>query len=146
MRYEVIVGNIGTVYNGPDSKKANEAFNEYKQQSLTGYGRASHEPVTLMVDGEPSKEFNGYPDCYIQIEECRSGEKWILPIKGNQTLNLKTRIKSWIKAHFGEGWLLDGDIMPKLQGDYYGAIYTDNRPPDGVCWDAGGFYVKCVTG
>ncbi len=38
---------------------------------------------------------------------------------------------------------LDGDLMPKLNGDYYARIMTDGRPPESVvCWSSGGFYLK----
>lgn len=90
-------------------------------------------------------QFNEYPDCYLHIKECRSGETWIIPISGRKTLSLKTRVKEWIKSHFGEGWSLDGKFMPKIDGDYYAAIYTDNRPPESnIVWASGGFYVKCA--
>jgi hypothetical protein len=43
MSYRVTVGDIGTVYDGPDFEKAE------------GYGRAAHKPVTLIRshDDEP---------------------------------------------------------------------------------------------
>jgi hypothetical protein len=49
--YQVIVGNIGTVYDGGDLKEAHKAFDEYEAQSENGYGRASGESVALF-DGE----------------------------------------------------------------------------------------------
>ena len=52
MSYRVIVGNIGTVYDGGELSKAKEAFKEYKAQSVEGCGRAASEPVTLMVADE----------------------------------------------------------------------------------------------
>jgi len=52
-KYQVIVGNIGTVYAGDDLTEAKEYFKEYYEQSKDGYGRAGGESVTLMVDGEP---------------------------------------------------------------------------------------------
>lgn len=86
-----------------------------------------------------------YPDCYLHIEECRSAETFIVPMRGNSSLDIKKQIKKWIKSHFGDGWRLDGEPMPKLQGDYYAKIMTDGRPPDSVvCWTSGGFYVKCL--
>lgn len=56
--YQVIVGNIGTVYSGTELKKALVAFKEYKSQSKDGYGRAAHEEVTLMQGDEILKEYN----------------------------------------------------------------------------------------
>jgi hypothetical protein len=57
--YEVIVGNIGSVYNGPNRVEANRVFGEYKRQSKINYGRAAGEDVVLMTNGEPTKEFVG---------------------------------------------------------------------------------------
>lgn len=84
-----------------------------------------------------------YPDCYLHIEECRSGETWIMPIHGNAKLDLKLRVKDWIAKQFGSELTLDGGFMPKLSGDYYAKIITDGRPPESaVVWTSGGFYLK----
>ena len=52
--YQVIVGNIGTVYEGKDIIEAVQTYDDYKQQSESGIGRAGGETVTLM-DGEDNK-------------------------------------------------------------------------------------------
>lgn len=84
-----------------------------------------------------------YPDCYLHVEECRSGETYVVPITGRMVLDLKKRLKAWIKAEFCGELALDGDIMPRLQGDYYAQIMMDGRSPDsGICWQSGGFYLK----
>lgn len=54
--YEVIVGNIGTVYRGSDSHLAYLEFYEFARLSKDGYGWAAGEPVTLLEDGEIIKE------------------------------------------------------------------------------------------
>ena len=59
MAYQVIVGNIGTVYDGGKRKAADNAFRSYKNDSRFNYGRASGEDVTLFCDGEPIKEWLG---------------------------------------------------------------------------------------
>ena len=59
--YQVIVGNIGTVFSGNDVVQANRDFDEYVSQSQTGRGRAAGEPVTFMVDGEPTREYTPAP-------------------------------------------------------------------------------------
>jgi hypothetical protein len=83
------------------------------------------------------------PDYYLHVCECRSGEEWIMPLRGNSLLNLKHQIKKWIKQEFCGELILDGEIMRKIDGDYYGQIKTDGRPPDSiVCWDGGGFFMK----
>ena len=58
-KYEVIVGNIGCVYQGTDVKEAGNIWQEYADQSANNYGRASGEDVTLMRDGEPLAEYFG---------------------------------------------------------------------------------------
>lgn len=86
---------------------------------------------------------NKLPDCYLYVTESRSGQEWIMPLRGNSKLDLKTQIKNWVKKEFGGELRLNGQIMPKLEGDYYGKIMTDGRPPESViCWDGGGFYLK----
>ena len=57
--YQVIVGNIGTVYSGGSKVIAFETFKEYVQQSKTRGMRASGETVVLLVNGEVEKEFIG---------------------------------------------------------------------------------------
>lgn len=84
-----------------------------------------------------------YPDCYLHVEECRSGQTYVVPITGRMVLDLETRLKAWIKSEFCGELALDGGITPRLQGDYYAQIMTDGRPPDSViCWQSGGFYLK----
>jgi len=56
--FEVIVGNIGTVYSGPDEAEARKTYREYCEQSNQS-GRASGEDVTLLSHGEPIEEFEG---------------------------------------------------------------------------------------
>ncbi|MCA3186958.1 MAG: hypothetical protein INH13_25735 [Cupriavidus sp.] len=57
--YQVIVGNIGTVYNGGNGFEARKAFNQYISASKSPHGRASGEDVTLFKNGEIEKEFFG---------------------------------------------------------------------------------------
>lgn len=55
--YTVLVGNIGLVHTGHDLKQADAVFDDYRDQSEKGIGRAAGEPVTLCRDGEPIREF-----------------------------------------------------------------------------------------
>jgi len=56
--YSVIVGNIGTVYDGASIKEARATFATYRDQSRAGTGRAAGERVTLASsDGTPIKEY-----------------------------------------------------------------------------------------
>lgn len=57
--FELIVGNIGTVYSGNSRTEVDKYFAEYVQQSKSGIGRASGENVTLMQNDEPVNEFVG---------------------------------------------------------------------------------------
>lgn len=52
-RYEVIVGNIGSVILTDCYTEARGVFDEYYSQSVTGYGRAAGEEVELLDQGEP---------------------------------------------------------------------------------------------
>lgn len=89
------------------------------------------------------KDFKDWPETYLHVEECRSGECWIMPISGRMTLDLERLVKRWVKEEYGGELRLDPPIIPKLDGDYYGKIMTDGRSPDSViCWDGGGFYLK----
>ena len=54
--YEVIVGNVGSVYSGKDKAEAERVYAEYVEQSNSLLGRAGGEEVTMMVDGELEKE------------------------------------------------------------------------------------------
>lgn len=54
--YQVIVGNIGTVYDGNILKEALESYKEYRVQSASGYGRASGESVVMLENGEVKYE------------------------------------------------------------------------------------------
>jgi hypothetical protein len=58
-KFEVVVGNIGTVYTGTDEDEADHVYDEYVEQSQSGRGRAAGEDVTLFQDGEPTREWVG---------------------------------------------------------------------------------------
>ena len=58
MMFQVVVGNLGTVYDGDDELTAQECFEEYATLSHLGSGQVGNESVTLMRDGEPVEEFN----------------------------------------------------------------------------------------
>ena len=55
--FEVIVGNVGSIYYGNDSEIATERFDTYMDLSLNGYGRTAYETVTLMKDEEIIRTF-----------------------------------------------------------------------------------------
>lgn len=90
-----------------------------------------------------AKEQTTYPECYLYVQEERSGESWVMEIGMEEPLDLRGLIERWVKEQYGTELELDGKIMPKLSGDYYARIMTDGRPPESVvCWQGGGFYLK----
>jgi hypothetical protein len=55
--YEVIVGNVGTVYHGESEADANKTFDEYSEIVKNSENWWSHgEPVTLIEDNEIVRE------------------------------------------------------------------------------------------
>jgi hypothetical protein len=83
-----------------------------------------------------------YPQQYLHVRECSSGQEWIMPLTSRARLDLRTQLKRWIKREFAGELRLDGKIMPRIDGDYYAQIMTEGRPPDScVCWESGGFYL-----
>ena len=52
MEYQVIVGNIGTVYQGNNHEVARLVYLDYCELADKGYGRAAGECVTLMRGDE----------------------------------------------------------------------------------------------
>ncbi len=60
-KYQVIVGYIGTVFDGDDKETALIAYEDYVEISKTRErGKAYGEDVTLFEDGEPIKEYLGH--------------------------------------------------------------------------------------
>lgn len=57
MRYTVVVGNVGKVYDGKSKKEAKGVFEDYKQISKSGVGRAGGKYVNLLEDGELLESF-----------------------------------------------------------------------------------------
>lgn len=85
---------------------------------------------------------NIFPDTYLHVVECRSGQEWIEPIGPRALLDLTTRVKAWIKKEFSGELRMDGKIMPRLEGDFFAQIKTDGARPESVtCWESGGFYL-----
>tara|TARA_R110000744_G_C19182589_1_gene542896 strand:- start:11 stop:229 length:219 start_codon:yes stop_codon:yes gene_type:complete len=58
-KYQVIVGNIGTVYDGNNKDEAEADYTKYVKDSCMEYGRASLEPVIMLKDDEPLFEYEG---------------------------------------------------------------------------------------
>jgi hypothetical protein len=66
--FEVVVGNIGTVYSGSNLMVATCKWAAYVKQSRADIGRAAGESVTLFHNGEIRREYIGTadicPTCY----------------------------------------------------------------------------------
>lgn len=56
MKYQVVVGNIGTVYDGNSYLSACVHYSDYVTLSGKLHGRAAGEPVALFEDGHPIRE------------------------------------------------------------------------------------------
>lgn len=61
-KYQVVVGNVGTIYDGDNPIMARTEYGIMKEASKTPFGRASGEPVTLFCDGEPLHGFEYVPE------------------------------------------------------------------------------------
>jgi hypothetical protein len=57
--FEIIVGNIGTVYRGNNFLQASSKFAWYVKQSKANIGRAAGEDVTFLHDDAIRKEYIG---------------------------------------------------------------------------------------
>ena len=59
--YDVLVSNIGYVCSGVGHTAATAAFNEYRSQSVKGYGRAAGESVSMWHHDrhDPVREYVG---------------------------------------------------------------------------------------
>lgn len=80
---------------------------------------------------------------YLLIEECQTGELSAIELGPDDPLDLETLVDRWVAERFGGELMRDGELMPKLQGDFYATIHTDWRPLDSVVvWESGGFYLR----
>lgn len=83
-----------------------------------------------------------YPETYLHVYHCQSGDEYIVAIKGNEKLDLEHHVRKWIDNRFDGECYLDGKMTPLRDGEYYAKILTDGREPTSpICWSAAGFYV-----
>lgn len=59
-RYEVVVGNVGTVLRTNNPIEARKTYGEYKRVSQQDHGRSSGEDVTILRDGDVMLEHIGW--------------------------------------------------------------------------------------
>jgi hypothetical protein len=57
--YAVLVGNVGTVYRGPDMNQARMAYDHYLSLAKHGEGSAGHESVSLFSEHDVIEEWSG---------------------------------------------------------------------------------------
>ena len=57
--YVISVGNIGNI-TATSNKEANRIYKEYVRQSINNEGRASGEDVTLLINDDIVREFEGF--------------------------------------------------------------------------------------
>ena len=57
--FSVIVGNLGTVYDGDDYSEAEKAYDEYVEMSHCQFGRVATEEVIFMANGEVEFHYEG---------------------------------------------------------------------------------------
>lgn len=58
-KFEVVVGNIGTVYSGNNFMVASCKYSAYVKESKSGVGRAGNESVVMFHNGEIRYEHEG---------------------------------------------------------------------------------------
>jgi len=57
--FQVVVGNVGHVYDGSNWMSACAVYSKYINMSKSNIGRAAGEPVTLFHNGEIKREYFG---------------------------------------------------------------------------------------
>jgi hypothetical protein len=67
--YEVIAGNVGTVYSGKSESDAAMSYIAYVDASERGEGRVGNEHVTMLVDGEIRNEHDPVASLLKRITE-----------------------------------------------------------------------------
>ena len=69
-RYQVIVGNIGTVHTGDSLSNAQAIFNDYKELSQREHGRVGNEDVTLIEEWPDGEEVLDEHEGNIEDSSC----------------------------------------------------------------------------
>lgn len=59
VKFEVVVGNVGTIYSGENACAAHGTYRDAMILSASKQGRASGESITLLQDGEVVKKYEG---------------------------------------------------------------------------------------
>ena len=134
-KYSVIVGNVGTVYDGENGFKAIQEYNAYVTISRAGSGRAGNEHVTLFKNGDVFRAWT--PDRWnYEYTDTFSGEanySWVK--RGTVTVKPGASPVRAVKR------ALQLENVPFKRTDYGDEIRLDER---GACrvlfitWNEGG--------
>jgi hypothetical protein len=97
--YTVTVGNIGEVCETPDFDEALETYEEYREQSLSNYGRAAGETVVLWKENEPHMVSNtlSQKQGFYMIKGLFGNSKWKLC-----EVSYNNYVRKWILMICGE--------------------------------------------
>jgi len=94
------------------------------------------------VKAATDAELTSTPRCFLMVRYTKSGEEWIKPLRSNSLLDLTYQVRKWVKEHFASELRLDGEVMPKVEGDFYAELVFDIIPEEERCWEGGGFFLK----
>lgn len=89
--YEVVVGNVGSVYKGNSKVKAHTDYIHYLDQSKSGRGRAGNQEVTMFKNGEPTQEYVPAEGQLAELEP----QQYFRPV-GNAFLDQTSKAAFWL--------------------------------------------------
>lgn len=97
----------------------------------------------ILPEQEEDEEEKGPFETYLLVEDCRTGQEWVVEFDENSTLDLREQVEAWVEEEFCGELKIDGELTPAFEGDYYAQIKTDWATKDSVvCWESGGFYLR----
>jgi hypothetical protein len=83
-------------------------------------------------------------ECYLQVEDCKSGEFFFKELKDDDLLSLEDQLSIWIEEDSCGELVIDFPLM-EIQGDFYAQIKTDWREPESpICWESAGLFIKSL--
>jgi hypothetical protein len=115
--WQVVVGNLGSVYSGANGFEANKTYLQSVKQSRSGEGSAAGQDVVLMKDGEISKQYAGVgveqenprggssasalPYCVQRLEKDAMGSSRWITVKDLKSEQGAKRLAGALRIH---GW------------------------------------------
>lgn len=122
--YEVIMANVGQVYNSTNGFKALQEYEAYKRLSQSNYSRTSGEDVTVLRDGKIWYEYTGSLN--------RKGKQPMQDL--NQTMTLAPRAAQVAPPRFvHKNARVYPDSTCQLCGVHYGERRPDHACPVSLC-------------